>query len=228
MGKILLTFVCLCFSNNYSQDSSNNQAVEKDTLSNYYLFEYIESLNAEDYVLYLDSIKNEQSYDFFSFRMSYSRTKEYSPYSTDISDMHKRIRSSIENNNYHFALQIADSILLINYPDIRAHLYCGYIYKQLGDSVKSKYHYNIYNGLLESIFYSGDGKSPETAYITITTKEEYAFIEWLGLKFKAQELVIEDNYAFDLIETSDVESNDTYNIYFNITLAYNILDGLFK
>jgi hypothetical protein len=54
---------------------------------------------------------------------------------------------------------------------------------ELGDSLKSEYHYNIYDGLLNSIYDSGDGISPETAYIVITTKEEYDFLNWFGLQF---------------------------------------------
>ena len=194
-----------------------------DTIPNYYLFEYIDSLTPADYELMLDSIKNGLSDDFFTLRMAYTKTEDYSPYDVKTGDMHKRIRNFIDDENYPKALLLLDTLLTKNYVDINSHLYCGYIFYKQGDTVKSDYHYNIYNGLLESIYISGDGENPRTAYIVINTKEEYAFLDWFELIPDHQEFVTKDNFAFDLINTARQDTNQEYDVYFNITIALNYL-----
>jgi len=200
---------------------------EQDSISNYILFDYINSLTAADYYSKLDSIKKGQTIDFFSLRMAYTKTNDYSPYSTDLSDSLKKSSTLIDSFMYDQALQLLTSIQEHNFVNIISHLYCGYIYKQLGDSIKSDYHYNIYDGLLTSIYESGDGLSPKTAFLVITTKEEYALINWFRLQFNRQSLLTSDGYSFDLMDVTDPESGVDFGIYFNIELAINILKNRF-
>lgn len=63
MVKYSLAFILFFFQIQYAQKISN----ETDSFSNnYLLFNYIESLSADDYDLYRDSIKNGLSDDYFS------------------------------------------------------------------------------------------------------------------------------------------------------------------
>jgi len=228
--KIFLTLFFLSFLNAFPQelniDSSQDSSL--DTLSNYVLFEYINSLSANDYNKYLDSIKNNTSDDFFSLRMAYTKTKDYSPYSIEDRERHSRIENFIESENYESALVVIDSILNHNFIDIMSHIYSNYIYDKINKNNESIFHKRIYNGLLESILWSGDGKTNNTAFIVVNTKEEYIFLNWSGLKFKEQNLIFADDYAFDLMKTNEENTNDEYNIYFNITLATNALEKSFK
>ena len=160
--------------------------------------------------------------------MAYIKTNDYSPYNSDISDsLKKKASMLIDTLMYNKALQTLFNIQKQNYVNIVSHLYCGYIYKKTGDSIKSKYHYDIYDGLLTSIYESGDGLSPRTAYLVISTKEEYALINWLQLQFNQQSLINSDGYSFDLMDVTDPESGAEFGIYFNIELAINILKNIF-
>ncbi len=225
MVKYFLAFILFLFQIQYAKVISE----ESDSVSNnYLLFDYIESLSADDYDLYRDSIKNGLSDDYFSLRMTYAKTKSYSPYSTEIRETHQKIESAINDGKYDLALQLAETILNDNFPDTDSHLYCAYAYTQLNDSTKADYHLRIYNGLLESIYMSGDGLKPETAYIVISTKEEYSFLNWFRLKFLEQQLVYKDKYAFDLMKSEDVETGDEVELYFNITIALKQMEESFK
>lgn len=226
LPAIFLIFSCASKQANIIQHKKPD-ATSADTLSNYFLFEYINSLSGEDYFTKLDSIKNETSADFFTLRMAYTHTKDYFPYASDISDSLKKASQLIDASKYDMAKSILDKIHEKNYVNIPSHLYYGYIYEQLGDTIKSKFHYNIYNGLLNSIYQSGDGILPETAYIVISTKEEYNFLNWFGLQFNSQSLIYEDDYSFDLMEVTDPETDETHEIYFNIELAYDKLRSAF-
>jgi hypothetical protein len=217
-----------CFSRKEFINQQNEyEAVEKDSISNYFLFDYINSLTEEDYITQLDTIKKGESSDFFTLRMAYTKTKEYSPYQSDISDSIKKALLLIDSLRFENALSVLKYIQDYNFVNIPSHLYCGFIYMELGDSLKSEYHYNIYDGLLNSIYDSGDGISPETAYIVITTKEEYDFLNWFGLQFNGQSLLSSDGYNFDLMEVTDPETKENFEIYFNVELAFDILRRTF-
>lgn len=200
---------------------STNQKKQKfigtDSISNYILFDYINLLDEEDYYSLLDSIKNGKSEDFFTLRMAYTKTKIYDPYDSKIDGLRKKIKSDIEEKNYKEALEIANRILEKRYIDIKTHLYCSDIYKQLNDSTKSNYHNDIYNGLLNSIYFSGDGKSAKTAFIVIEISEEYDLLNWLNLRQSEQFLTIKDGYSFDIIKAFN-ENRET-ELFFNIDLA---------
>lgn len=94
--------------------------------------------------------------------------------------------------------------------------------------MQSKYHFNIYTGFLNSIYESGDGTSPKTAYIVIATDEEYAFLDWFGLEFKGQALVISGGYSFDSMKATNPKTKKEYEIYFNIELALDVLRRTFE
>lgn len=194
------------------------EIIEK--IANYPVFEYIYSLSDEDYALKLDSIKNQQSYDFFSLRMAYSQSEEYSPYGFSIREKLNELPEIIDNGEYEKALEIIDEIHEVEFVNISSHLFAGYVHAQLGDSSNSAFHYSIYEGLLRSIEMSGDGLLPESAYIVISTREEYDFMYWYSLELKRQSLVHVHGHAFDVMETTDANSRDDHTIYFNVTLPF--------
>jgi len=219
LKKLLLLIFGLFIACSSAQKniSSDEYTTENNAISNYILFEYIDLLTEEDYHSVLDSVKKELSNDFFSLRMAYTKTKMYDPYDLKIDELRKKIKLNIEEKNFEKALEIAKLILEKRYIDIKTHSYCSYIYKQLNDSVKSNYHNNIYNGLMNSIYFSGDGKSVKTAFIVMEVSEEYDLLNWLNLTQSEQSLIIKDGYRFDIIKVFD-ENRET-EFFFNIELA---------
>ena len=219
MKKIFLLILGLFIACSSTQKNigSDEYTTENDTISNYILFEYIDLLTEDDYYSLLDSIKDGLSNDFFTLRMAYTKTKIYNPYDVKFDNLRKEIKLSIEEQNFKKALEFADRILKERYIDIRTHLYCSYIYKQLNDSTKLDYHYNIYNGLMNSIYFSGDGENEKTAFIVIEISEEYDLLNWLKLKWGGQSLIIKDGYSFDIVEA--IDDNRETELFFNIDMA---------
>ena len=230
LSAFIVTLVILsCASKNVGIIKHEEpDALPTDTLSNYSLFDYINSLSEENYTIILDSIKNELSSDFFTLRMAFTHTKEYSPYGSDLADSLKRVSELIDSLKYDSAISALNRIQKIEYVNIPSHLYFGYIYNQLGDSAKSKFHYYIYEGLLNSIYQSGDGRTPQTGYIVISTKEEYQFLNWFDLQFHRQSLIDKDDYSFDLMRVTDPNTDEELEIYFNIELAISRLRDAFS
>lgn len=210
------------------QDTSSAITGEIDTVSNYYLFDYINNLDSTDYYTLLDSIKNQTSQDFFNLRMAYTKTSDYSPDDSRMGDLYDRITALIDSSAFPEAISLADSILEYKYVDELVHLYLGYIYLQTGDTIRSDYHYDCYDGLLNSMDESGDGRSPKTAYIVIETREEYVFLDWYDLEATSQSLVHQDGYPFDLLKAHDPARDKDYDVYFNIRIFYTHLKSSFS
>lgn len=94
-----LIIACLCFLlnvSNYSQDKNT----QPDSTSNYILLDYASKLSDNYYFTLLDSIKNDQSKDYFSLRMAYTKTKDYSPYDTEVNDSLKKVVSFMDKNQF--------------------------------------------------------------------------------------------------------------------------------
>jgi hypothetical protein len=210
-----------------TRDSISVIIGEIDTVSNYYLFDYINGLDSSDYYTLLDSIKNGTSDDFFTLRMAYTKTMDYTPYDSRMGDLYDQITALIDSSAFPEATLLCDSILQHKYVDELVHLYLGYIYLQTGDSVRSDYHYDCYDGLLNSIEESGDGRAPKTAYIVIETREEYVFLDWYYLEIKSQSLVNKDGYSFDLLNAYDPEQDKDFEVYFNIQIPFSYLKSVF-
>ncbi len=224
MKKLLFFVLILLIGCSSSQNVIEDK--ENDATSNYILFDYINLLTEGDYYFLLDSVGNGVSNDFFSLRMAYTKTSLYDPYGEDIENLQKKMVSYTEKKNFQKALAIADDIFKKKYVDIKTHLYCSQIYKKLNDTAKSNYHYNIYSGLLNSIYFSGDGKSVKTAFIAIEVSEEYDLMEWLKLKSNGQNWMIKDGFHFDIIKVSDGDKEK--ELFFNVDLPLKKISKKFE
>ncbi len=218
LKKIIFSMCVFFIACSSAQKNISDKKYTRDiTTSNYILFDYINLLTGDDYYPLLDSIKNGLSDDFFTLRMAYTKTKAYDPYDVKFDELRKKISLNIEEKNFKKALEFANKILDKRYIDIKTHFYCTFIYKELNDTLKSNYHYDIYNGLLNSIYFSGDGRSPQTAFIVMEISEEYDLVRWFEMKALEQSLIIEDGYSFDILKVTD--ENKKTELFFNIDLA---------
>jgi hypothetical protein len=63
---------------------------------------------------------------------------------------------------------------------------------------------------------SGDGKSPETAFVVIAVDEEYSVLKTASLTPVKQALVNPGGSAFDRFEVKLPESDQTATLFFNV------------
>jgi hypothetical protein len=71
-------------------------------------------------------------------------------------------------------------------------------------------------GLVKSVLGSGDGKSPETAFVVIAIEEEYSVLATFSLTLVSQALVNLGASAFDRMEVKKRDSDQTVTLYFNV------------
>jgi len=171
--------------------------------------------------------KNDQSVDFQELRLAYTDTKAYGPYGGDAASR-KNMFASLKANEYDQALESATTILSSNYLDIMAHFGSFVAHRALGHAELSAYHRFVFEGLLNSIKNSGDGKTMATAFVVISTDEEYALFNYLGLRPTDQALIKDKGHSYDKMTALDPKTNQSVVYYFNIDKPFNWLDKSLK
>jgi hypothetical protein len=180
-----------------------------------------------DYNTLVDKLKSgDTSIDFKALRIAYSQTRDYSPYGSD-RDSQAAMFEAAKSKKYKDAIKEADKILKNNYVDMEAHITEAIAYRELGDTAKADLHKAIGNGLVNSVLNSGDGKSAKTAYVVISTGEEYTILRALGLRPASQSLDHIDGHTFDVMTGTNPKTNETVKIFFNIDIVWAAETKLF-
>ena len=81
---------------------------------------------------------------------------------------------------------------------------------KLGRAPEAQEHIRMYRGLVDSILASGDGRTPQTAFVVISIAEEYAILRVFQLKPARQALI---DGGIDAITVEN--DGRTATIYFN-------------
>ncbi|MCG8435361.1 MAG: DUF4919 domain-containing protein [Gammaproteobacteria bacterium] len=156
--------------------------------------------------------------DYTALRMHYTRTSAYQPYGGAELSHNVEMFAALRKNNYPQAIRIAQQILAGNYVSLNAHYAAWRAYSELGDTEKAVYHRIFLDNLLDSIIGSGDGRSMEMAFVTISTEELKAFLGLLGLQTKNQALIQDKNKAYDKLTVRDAISGEEFELYFDISI----------
>ena len=170
---------------------------------------------------------NDHSVDFKELRMAFTDTPAYSPYGGD-TNLRKQMFAALKSKEFDKTLENAEKILAANYLDINGHLGAMVAHRELGHVDKAAYHRFVWEGLLNSIRNSGDGKTTDTAFVVISTDEEYVLFSWLGLRPTGQALVNEKGHSYDKMTVVDPKTNQTLTFYFNIDKPFNWLGNSLK
>ncbi|MEO7971048.1 MAG: DUF4919 domain-containing protein [bacterium] len=180
------------------------------------------------YDVLLERVKQEDAaVNFQELRLAYTETKQYSPYGGD-RETRKAMFAALKDKQYDQALSSSEKILAANYLDINAHFSAYVANRELGHADKADYHKNIFQKLLKSISDSGDGKTMETAFVVISTDEEYALFNYMGVRPTAQALIEDKSHHYDKMTVTDPETQQRATYYFNIDKPFNWLGNSLK
>jgi hypothetical protein len=136
-----------------------------------------------------------------------------------------QIRAAFESKNFESVIALSDPLLAKCPIDIPTHYYRAFALGHTGRIEEGRVHYFWFEGLIKSILASGDGKTAETAYITISVAEEYYVLSYLGLKIKMQGL--DKTMARDRFTVED-ERRNQFEVWFNPAAHFARLDEWVK
>ena len=159
--------------------------------------------------------------DYTELRLAYTETPMYDPYGVD--ENKEKMQEYHRLGELSKAVQYANEVLKKNFVDIDAHLNLTMIYDKLGETKKKEYHQYVFSSLIHLIKNSGDGESRETAYKVISVREEYNFLDAMGLKASSQGYLENEGRYYDRIEAVDRRSGEEKTVYFDVTIPQSWL-----
>ncbi len=183
----------------------------------------------QDYYALLKRLKNnDMSINFQSLRIAYTRTPDYRPYGS--AGPKDAAFEALSKKDFAGALKSAQAVLDTNYVDLDIHLLCRIAYRETGNAEKEAFHTSVLKGLVNSIYNSGDGSSPEKAMVVISVPEEYFLMNANGLHLLKQKSLTVNGHDYDAMDVENKKTREKKTLYFNIDiprqwLAKNLKKG---
>jgi hypothetical protein len=175
----------------------------------------------------LPSYAGDTKVDYRMLRIAYSASKDASPYGSDRT-ARAVMNKAISEKRYKDAIKSAEEILKTDYVNPFAHMAKAVAHRELGETDKYEFHKAVYLGLLNSILASGDGKTFDTAYVVISTEEEYAVMQALGFAVVGQSLQRDKDHTFDVLHGTDSKTGNKIDVYFNIDIFWAMENRMFN
>jgi len=162
--------------------------------------------------------------DFEALREAYAASPHYDPYGEAASRLKTTLFDAFAAKDCRRATDTAAKILEANYVNIDAHLIADRCYRQMGDAARADFHQAIARGLLGAIAQTGDGHSPETAFVVIAVEEEYSFLRAQGYEVSDQALVNHAGRRLDRVEATETDTGDAAVVFFDVERPLSWLD----
>jgi hypothetical protein len=172
------------------------------------------------YAKLLERVKGgDLTIDFKRLRFSYMDSPEYRT-AKNTDEQAEAMIAAINANDFPAALKSAEVVLANDYVDLDAHFAEFVANRELHHDSEANFHKAVFEGLVRSITDSGDGKSDKTAYVVITTHEEYVLLRVMGLSPGQQSLKHSNHHSYDILEAKDPKTNQTVTLYFNVDVPF--------
>jgi tetratricopeptide (TPR) repeat protein len=159
------------------------------------------------------------------FMLYYGQTisEVYSPYITNSRNIADSIHSLIKAERFNEAAALGAKWLENNLSAISIYWLTAIAYLDAGNKLKAEEFFHKYEGFIASMLATGDGEGPESAFIVISTTEEYTLMEYLGFKVSGQFLSEHKGHYFDIL-TGITPSGVEKQVYFNIDKPFSSLN----
>lgn len=124
-------------------------------------------------------------------------------------------------HQYDKAVVIAESMIDQGFVNIEVHASCANAYAKLNKPELAKFHRDVTTALMRSILNSGDGKSKETAFEVICTREEYVILSSRGLPYYGSAVtsfreLVDGRHKYERWEVHDPKTHQGVVMFFNI------------
>jgi len=173
-----------------------------------------------EYATLLAEVKSgDTNIDYGRLRMSYMDSPEYKA-AKDTSEAEKAMGQELDARDYAGALKSAETVLDSEYVNIDAHFVAFAANRELGNKDQAAFHLAVFRGLIDSIRKSGDGKSPQTAWVVITVHEEYVVLRVLGYRLTQQSLMSKGGHNYDVMTVKNIDDGSDATFYFNVDIPF--------
>ena len=160
----------------------------------------------------------DKSVDFNELKTAFAHSRFYDPWTDELEEYRDLMIQALDNGEPAHAAAFGYQILLLDFTDIGIHMACEIAFREMKQPEKASYHHWVAKSLMESLFSSGDGLTPETAFHVISLTEKMIVIHKLGVEFRREERERINDTWYDVIKVIDSKRIRMYDVYFNIEL----------
>jgi tetratricopeptide (TPR) repeat protein len=160
--------------------------------------------------------------EYFMLYYGQALSGGYAPYAGNSREIADSLHSLFNSGQYIDASNLGAGWLEKNLSSISIYYNTGLAYVAAGDRSKAEDFFYKYQGFISSILATGDGEGPATAYVVISTSDEYTLMEFLGLKVSGQLLSENNGHYFDIL-TGITPAGKEKQVYFNIDKPFSSL-----
>jgi len=180
-----------------------------------------------DYDMLLAQLKaGNTAIDFKALRYARAELPGYNPYEA-LSDPTKGdLIRAMGANDLAMVATLANQIIARDYTDIDAHVALAAVFERRGQRDQAVFDLAVANGLLGSIRDSGDGMTPESAYVVIGVAEEYSFLGAMGVQVARQSLVQAARGPVDALEVVNPANGERRTVYFDVSRLFDAMARL--
>jgi hypothetical protein len=164
--------------------------------------------------------------DYQALRFARSEVAGYNPYDALADPAKGDLVRAMAANDADRVEMIATEIIARDYTDIDAHAALATVFERRGQGEQAAFELAVANGLLDSIEQSGDGMTPETAFVVIGVAEEYSLLGALGLQVAKQSLLQTERGPVDALDVVNPANNERRTVYFNISRLFAAMSRL--
>lgn len=126
----------------------------------------------------LDPSRWKTQVDFTELRATYGEREDFDAVCRRNRPLREMLEE-VEERDWPTALLLSEAWLHSCPVDMDAHYLAAVALTELGREDEARAHVDWYRGLVESVLATGDGHSPETAWVVISEQEEYSILQAL-------------------------------------------------
>lgn len=174
----------------------------------------------------IQSVKQDPAeVDYTALRMAWAEYEGYDPLFFASGDYKRSVEAIAEAGK---SSSLADVTKLCvddfdkYFTDIIWNSTCALAYKSLDAKENEDFHAALVLGLADSVLSSGDGRSPETAFVLVSLSEERFVLGVLRVKKLHQALVEHDGRHYDMWSAEGRKTGKKFSIYFDIERPYSV------
>lgn len=157
--------------------------------------------------------------DVRALRMAYTRTPAYDPYDAADADAQGAMWKHLRDGRLADATRAAEALLARDWLDIAPHVVAEVAYTGQGADSAAALHAFAVRALVGSIGGPQDGRSPEAPMHVIDVSEEYAWLNYYGLRAQRQGVRRCAKSRCDSFTVQD-EAGKEFQVFFDVGILY--------
>jgi hypothetical protein len=166
------------------------------------------------------------SIDYQALRYARAELPGYNPYAALADPEKGDMLRALSAGNLDGALVLARQIVDRDYTDIDAHAALSALLERQGMRDEAAFERAVAEGLFRSIEASGDGMTPETAYVVIGVAEEYTLLGPSNVQVAKQSLLQTERGPVDALDVVNRTNGVRRSVYFDVSRMFAAMERL--